>query len=173
MYHYNYGPRGYNVSFRRSFGYAMGHTIARAIVEEGSQKMHKMIENRHRIIDAEFTDVEPSHMRWQRKHAQFGSGDFSRAANQPRSTRVNMQPTFQPYPIRHKTPWYKIAFWMTVGALAFFYFGTDYFIGMPKDVVGYYYKPDGTKLCYMRNTTGKPSEWDSWPVLCPGKNIRD
>lgn len=177
MYHYNYsyGPRGRNVSFRRSMGYAMGHTFGRAIADIGANAMHKMIENHYKIVDAEWEEVTPPHVRWQRKHAQFGQHDFANSWNKPRATRVNMQPSFPPHHpyVASKTPWYKIIFWMTVGAMAFFYFGTDYFSGMPKDVVGYYYMPDGRKMCYMRNTTGKPSDWDSWPTLCPGKGIRD
>jgi hypothetical protein len=161
MYRYTY-PRSYTVGFGRSIGYSIGHVIAHTLVKEGQKQMVKMIENRHRIIDADFVDIPSASQRWDRKRAHSGmQNDFSTSWNKPKP-----QPTYV-YPRAHKTPVYKILFWMAVGALGFFYFGTDYFNRLPNNVESYYYMPDGRKMCLYKTFPGQPkSEWDLFPRMC-------
>ena len=169
MYNHYYNQRGFRVSFRRSLGRAIGHTVGHAIVHIGAETMQKLLENRHRIVDAEWETVKPPHMRWQAKHAKFGTNDFSNNWNKPSATAASVNTNWHyPRPIvSAKTPLYKIAFFMFIGAVAWTYIGAEYLLSTPKDVIGYHYLPNGQKLCYMRNTSNRISEWDSFPVKCP------
>lgn len=152
---YSYNPKGYRVSFTRSFGYAMGHVVAHTLVRNGAQTMQKMIENRHRIIDVDATEVKSAGERWAHKHAQFG-GDYSRSVNKP-APRVTI--------VNNGTPLWKIAAFMVLGAIGWSLIGAGWFHKTPSDIVGYRYTETGEKLCYRRSNP--PSPFDELATNCP------